>query len=62
MSVKSVKLSTVEAEQTENGIVEIGRAILESDGGQETHMKYVVYWKQEDGRWKWNTDIWNVNQ
>ena len=23
--------------------------------------KYVVYWRQEDGRWKWHVDIWNSN-
>jgi len=24
-------------------------------------VKYVVYWRQEDGRWKWHVDIWNPN-
>jgi hypothetical protein len=23
--------------------------------------KYVVYWRQEDGHWKWHIDIWNPN-
>ena len=24
-------------------------------------VKYVVYWKQDAGRWKWHVDIWNQN-
>jgi hypothetical protein len=24
-------------------------------------VKYVVYWQQEDSRWKWHVDIWNPN-
>jgi len=27
----------------------------------EMEAKYVVYWRQEDGRWKWHVDIWNAN-
>jgi len=23
--------------------------------------KYVIYWRQEDGRWKWHVDIWNFS-
>jgi hypothetical protein len=24
-------------------------------------VKYVVYWREEDGRWQWHVDIWNPN-
>jgi len=24
-------------------------------------LKYVVFWRQEDSRWKWHIDIWNQN-
>ena len=48
-----------------DGVVEIGRAVLtvEPDGhaAAEIEVKYVVYWKPEDGRWKWHVDIWNPN-
>jgi ketosteroid isomerase-like protein len=27
----------------------------------QMEVKYVVYWRQEDGRWKWHVDIWNMN-
>jgi ketosteroid isomerase-like protein len=53
-------LSTVEATQAGDGVVEIGAAQLKTAAG-EAALKYVVYWKQEDGRWKWHTDIWNAN-
>jgi ketosteroid isomerase-like protein len=48
-----------------DGIVEIGSATLtiqpEGQGASELGVKYVVYWRQEDARWKWHVDIWNTN-
>jgi ketosteroid isomerase-like protein len=47
-----------------DGLVEIGSATLTAaPPGQPMQMeaKYVVYWRQEDGRWKWHVDIWNPN-
>lgn len=45
--------------------VEIGKATLtvEPPGQSATQieMKFVVYWREEDGRWKWHIDIWNLN-
>jgi ketosteroid isomerase-like protein len=29
--------------------------------GEEASAKYVVVWKQEDGRWRWDVDIWNMD-
>jgi hypothetical protein len=25
------------------------------------HVKYVVYWREGGGRWKWHVDIWNAD-
>ena len=61
MGVTSGELTTVHAEPAGDGILEIGRAELNTGGGVAT-VKYVVHWKQEDGAWKWNTDIWNANE
>ena len=61
MDVKSVTLATVHADAAGDGVVEIGRAELTTNGGQTVPVKYVVHWKQEDGLWKWHTDIWNLN-
>src|SRR5258708_1472421 len=60
MGVTGGSLTTVEAMEAGDGIVEIGRAELVTGGGAVT-VKYVVYWKQEDGVWKWHVDIWNPN-
>lgn len=64
-NAKSAVLTSVDALPAGDGLVEIGRAILtvEPPGQPSAQMevKYVVYWKQEDGRWKWHVDIWNQN-
>jgi ketosteroid isomerase-like protein len=62
MDVKTVTLATVNAEATGDSVVEIGRAELVTNSGHTVAVKYVVHWKQEDGLWKWHTDIWNLNQ
>jgi ketosteroid isomerase-like protein len=57
-------LTSVEVMQAGDDIVEIGKAQLTvaPDGTQaQMEAKYVVYWRQEDGRWKWHVDIWNAN-
>jgi ketosteroid isomerase-like protein len=65
VSAKSAMLTSVDVMQSGDGIVEIGRTRLsmESEGQTATQMevKYVVYWRQEDARWKWHVDIWNQN-
>ena len=62
---KAATLETVEAVVDGEGIVEIGKAILTvQPPGQDAvqaDVKYIVYWRQEDGRWKWHFDIWNAN-
>jgi ketosteroid isomerase-like protein len=62
MGLTQAKLTIVDAEQAGDGVIEIGRADLILADGQSATVKYVVHWKQEDGAWKWNTDIWNQNQ
>jgi ketosteroid isomerase-like protein len=62
---KSALLSSVEVTPTGDGVVEIGRATLtvQPEGGASAEMdvKYVVFWLEEDNRWKWHVDIWNQN-
>ena len=61
-NAKSVTLTSVEVIPSGDGIVEIGRATLTFAGSPDAmEAKYVVYWRQEDGRWKWDVDIWNPN-
>ncbi len=62
---KSAVLSSVDVMQAGDGAVEIGRATLtvEPPGQAAAQMdvKYVVFWREEDGKWKWHVDIWNGN-
>jgi ketosteroid isomerase-like protein len=60
LGLKRAALTTLDAMPAGDGIVEIGRADLQTTGGDLT-VKYVVFWKQEHGRWKWHVDIWNPN-
>ena len=61
MKIQDATLTTVEAMSLGDQIFEIGRADLTVGEGQVVKIKYVVLWKQEDGRWKWHVDIWNPN-
>jgi ketosteroid isomerase-like protein len=64
-NVESAVLTSVDVMSAGEGLVEIGRAVLtvQPQGQPSTQMevKYVVYWRQEDGHWKWHVDIWNQN-
>lgn len=64
-NAKSAVLRSMDVMPSGDGAVEIGKAVLtiEPAGQAETQLeaKYVVFWKQEDGRWKWHVDIWNMN-
>ncbi len=62
LDVKEGSLSTVSAVAAGETVVEIGRATLTLAIGATVAVKYVVHWKQEDGLWKWHTDIWNTNE
>ena len=58
LGLRRAFLVTVDAMLAGDGVVEIGRADLETASGGLT-VKYVVFWRQEAGRWKWHVDIWN---
>lgn len=64
-NAKAAVLTSLDVMESGEGAVEIGKAVLGVDpaGQPEAQMeaKYVVFWKQEDGRWKWHVDIWNMN-
>ena len=61
MGIRRVELSTVDFQPLGEQAVEIGRARLTVGSGDEATAKYVVVWKQEDGRWRWDVDIWNMD-
>ena len=65
VNARSAVLTSIEVVPAGDGVVEIGRATLrigpEGQATTEMEVKYVVYWRQEDGQWKWHVDIWNQN-
>jgi len=65
VNARSAVLESVDVMPAGDGLVEIGRATLtvQPEGQSEAtlEVKYVVYWKQDAGRWKWHVDIWNQN-
>jgi ketosteroid isomerase-like protein len=64
-NASSAVLESIDVMPAGEGAVEIGRAVLvvqpPGQAAGQLEVKYVVYWQQEDGRWKWHVDIWNAN-
>ena len=61
---KSVILESVEVIPSGEGVLEIGKAHLTIGvEGRDvcSELKYVVYWREEEGRLKWHVDMWNRN-
>jgi uncharacterized protein (TIGR02246 family) len=65
VNATSAALTSVDVMPAGDGAVEIGKATLTlAPPGQaqaQMEVKYVVYWREEDGTWKWHVDIWNPN-
>jgi ketosteroid isomerase-like protein len=63
VNATSASLQSLELMPAGDGVVEIGQATLaiqpEGQAASDLAVKYVVYWRQEDGKWKWHVDIWN---
>lgn len=63
MGIKEAKLDILEVEFQGDTAFEVGLYQLKGAGGDVMdHGKYIVIWKQEQGRWKLHRDIWNTNQ
>jgi uncharacterized protein (TIGR02246 family) len=61
--VKGLKLETIEADEHGPTAYEVGRFTLSDASGQMVDSgKYVVIWKQEEGRWKLHRDIFNSSR
>ncbi len=65
LNATSAVLASVDVMPAGDGVVEIGMATLTAEPpGQpaaQMEVKYVVYWREEAGKWKWHVDIWNMN-
>jgi ketosteroid isomerase-like protein len=61
LGVTGVKLTIVDTEMAGDTVVEIGEAELQMGKKGTASVKYIVHWKQENGHWRWDKDIWNMN-
>ncbi len=66
MGAKGVSLRTLDLDELGDTAVETGAATLtiqtESGDSVDAEAKYVVIWKrQTDGSWKWDTDCFNFD-
>jgi ketosteroid isomerase-like protein len=61
LGVTGAKLTIVDAEMAGDTVVEIGAAELQFGAKGAASVKYIVHWKREDGHWRWDKDIWNMN-
>jgi len=62
LGVTGAKLHSLDLKVTGDRATEVGRGeIFTAPGKPPVTCKYVVLWKQEDGAWKWDVDIWNTN-
>ncbi|WP_064604268.1 YybH family protein [Photobacterium sp. J15] len=60
MGIKVIKLETLEVEGYGDTATEVGKYILEDEGGQVLDEgKFMVIWKQEAGQWKLHRDMIN---
>lgn len=60
---KSCTLTIAELHETEDTVIEVGNYTLDIEPAEGESMtdqgKYLIVWKQEDGAWKLDIDIWN---
>ena len=62
MGIKNIALTTNELWGSPNGVIETGSYDLQGEGGASWDKgKFIVIWKEENGKWKMHRDIWNSN-
>ncbi len=62
LGIKAARLETEEVELQGARAIEMGRYVLEGEGGSTLDRgKYIVIWREESGEWRLHRDIWNSN-
>jgi uncharacterized protein (TIGR02246 family) len=62
VGIEEVKLEIVEVERRGDTAFEVSKFTLLGEGGQVLKQgKYIVIWKQVQGRWKLHRDIFNTS-
>jgi len=64
-NAKSTVRRSLDVMPAGEGLVEVGRGVMTAEPAGlpevQVDFKYVVFWKQEDGLWKWHVHIWNLS-
>ncbi len=62
MGIRNLILTTSEVTGGAEAVAETGSYELHADKGQVIDKgKYIVIWKEENGKWKMHRDIWNTD-
>ena len=62
MGIRNIKLTTEEVMGGKEGVIETGSYELMADKGVSLDKgKFVVMWKEENGKWKMHRDIWTTD-
>jgi len=62
MGIRDIKLTTEEVMGGKDAVVETGTyEILGEKGVSFDKGKFIVIWKEENGKWKMHRDIWNTD-
>lgn len=59
MGVRNIKLTTEEVMGGREAVVETGKYEMFMGNVSADKGKYIVVWKEENGKWKMHRDIWN---
>lgn len=62
LGLTGATLETVDVDASGETAVEVGRYRLTAGDAEADHGKYIVVWKNVDGRWKLHRDIWNTSK
>ncbi|MBP6430139.1 MAG: nuclear transport factor 2 family protein [Ferruginibacter sp.] len=62
MGIRGVKITTDEVMGGKDGVIETGAYEMFADKGVSIDKgKFIVMWKEENGKWKMHRDVWNTN-
>jgi len=62
MGIRNIKLTTAEVMGSNDGVIETGTYELMAEKGATLDKgKFMVMWKEENGKWKMHRDIWNTD-
>ena len=60
MGVRNIKITTEEVSGGSEAVAEIGTYEMFGDKNVSLDKgKFIVVWKQENGKWKMHRDVWN---